>query len=297
MVNIMNKININASKFTPSIIREGVFGASFNKDGETLHLRMELITEKNSDYWDQFTQMTKWVANARFRGVLTNHVRVAGTENDWKYEDTKKVTGFTEEEFANFKEKAISFKNKKKDNLYLLENTTTGSYFMSTGSLEGESRYIVYITKNENFSIQDVSVEFQDYSIKKYIEIYGDILISVGSDFTPTDYFHNRGIFRNPYWVFMEKYAGLSMLLHGFIAAVAELYFSEKMKMCVRPVGGMQCIIKKNLLPGEGYVEKGDDEIDITDLEVSPDDPEVGMNHIQVAALTRIYYQTMEALS
>jgi hypothetical protein len=110
--------------------------------------------------------------------------------------------------------------------------------------------YIVYVTKNPDFSIQNAANK--KLNLKNFIESYSDILISVGTDFTAEDSFHNRGISRNPYWVFEEKYSGLSMLLHGFTGAVAEMFFPEKKFMKVKPVGIMQCIIKKNLFPNEG---------------------------------------------
>ena len=63
--------------------------------------------------------------------------------------------------------------------------------------------------------------------------------------------------------------------------------------MHVKPVGSMQCIIKKSLLPGEGYIEYKDEKIDITDLEVSATGVEGQMNYIKISALTRIYNQTI----
>jgi hypothetical protein len=123
--------------------------------------------------------------------------------------------------------------------------------------------------------------------------LYGDILISVGSDFSEKESFHNRGISRNPYWVFEEKYSGLSMILHGFTGAVADKFFSEKKIMCVKPIGSMQAIIKNQLLPGEGYIEDKKEKVDITKLEVSANDPEGEMNYIKISALTRIYNQSI----
>lgn len=79
------------------------------------------------------------------------------------------------------------------------------------------------------------------------------------------------------------------MLLHGFSGAVADKYFPEKKFMHVKPEGSMQCIIKKNLFPEEGYIEREGIKIDITILEIPNTDPEGEMNYITVSTLKRIY--------
>lgn len=274
----------------PCIIQDGVFGATFIRHGQSLFLRMELLTEANTEYWTLFKKMSCKVANQNSRGVLSALVNLAGNSDYPSYEKTKESTGFTEEEHIAFTEKAISLK-KKTDNkiVNLLAANSVGSNHMYTGFQLDQPNYIVYISKNPNFSIQNAGLTGKEFNLKNFIESYNDILISVGSDFSKRDSFHNRGISRNPYWVFEEKYAGLSMLLHGFSGAVAEKYFPEKKHMIVRPVGIMQCIIKKNLLPEEGYVDRSGTKVDLTDLEVSETDDEGELNYITVSALKRIY--------
>ncbi len=274
----------------PHIIQEGVFGATFNKGGESLFLRMELLTEANAKSWAQFKTMTCWVANQNSRGVLSGLVSLAGKANYPKYEEVKEVTGFSNEEYITFTEKAISLKEKTDKKIVdVLAANSVGSNHMHTGFNSGQLNYIVYISKNPNFSIQNADMTGKEIHLKNFIESYNDILISVGSDFSAEHSFHNRGISRNPYWVFEEKYSGLSMLLHGFTGAVADKYFPEKKLMHVKPVGSMQCIIKKNLLPEEGYIECSGTKIDLANLEVSKPDPEGEMNYITVSALKRIY--------
>lgn len=46
------------------------------------------------------------------------------------------------------------------------------------------------------------------------------------------------------------------MLLHEFTDAVANKYFLKKKFISVTALGSMQYLIKKNLLPGEGYIER-----------------------------------------
>lgn len=284
----------NTEELSPYIIREGVFGATFNNNKEPLFLRMELLTEKNTNSWHNFKEMTSWVANNNSRGVLSGLVSLAGKVNYPKYEDVKEVTGFTKEEYIAFTEKAINLKKKTQNKIVdLLAANSVGSNHMYTGFNPGKLNYIVYISKNRNFSIQVADMTGKELNLKNFIESYSDILISVGSDFSEEDSFHNRGISRNPYWVFEEKYSGLSMLVHGFTGAVAK-YFPKKTFMSVKPVGSMQYIIKKNLLPGEGYLERENKKIDLTTIEVSATDSEGAMNYIKISALTRIYNQAID---
>lgn len=272
------------------MIKEDIYGATFNKNGEDLFFRMELLTEANTKCWARFKEMTCWVANQNSRGVLSGLVSLAGEIDYPKHKEVEEVTGFTEDEYIIFTEKAIRLK-KKTDNkiVKLLEANSVGSNHMCTDFESGKLNYIVYVSKNPSFSIQNADMTGKEINLKNFIESYNDILISVGSDFSKEDSFHNRGISRNPYWVFEEKYSGLSMLLHGFSAAVADKYFTEKKLMHVKPVGSMQSIIKKNLAPGEGYIEHDGIRTDITTLDVSYTGPEGKMNHIMISALKRIY--------
>lgn len=87
------------------------------------------------------------------------------------------------------------------------------------------------------------------------------------------------------------------MLPHGFVAAVANQYFAEKSTVKVKPVGSMQLIIQKHLQPGDGYVVKDGQNIDITTLKkAASNDPEGEMNYIQVSALARIYNEMIRSL-
>ncbi len=281
---------------TPHVIREGVFGASFDKDGESLFLRMEFITEETSKCWSRYKELSSWMANSNGMGVLSNLVCQAGDpELQPKYETISRRTGFTIEEYTAFLEKAIKIKELTKNKIVeLLCASSNASDHMGIYFNPEKIRFIVYVTKNPDFSIQSVDVN-KNRSLKNYIESYNDILISVGSTFDEES-FENRGIFRNPYWVFEQKYSGLSMLLHGFSGAVAERFFPEKKQMQVKPMGSMQCIIIKHLLPGEGHAVVQGEKKDLVDFKVEADDLEGPMNCIQVSALSRIYYQSIEKL-
>ncbi len=283
----------NSLSTEPALIEKGIYGAAFKyKNEETLYLRMELLTEETAKSWVCYKEMANYVANVRGRGVLSGLVKVAGTENYPAYEKVKEVTGFTEKEFAIFTEKAIQLKKRNPKIATVLASNSTGCQHMGTGA--NGSQYIVYVTRNPHSSIKTTNT----YTLKNFIDSYSDILISVGSNFSQQKSFHNRGISRNPHWVFEEKYAGLSMLLHGFTGAVAAKFFPEKEIMFVRPVGSMQYIIKQNLLLGEGYIEDESNEnkkIDITNLETQLNDDEGWGNYIKLSALKRIYDQAMNS--
>jgi hypothetical protein len=268
------------------------FGTIYNyKNEETLYLRMELVTEKTSDCWYRFKDVARYMANSNSRGILSGLLSRAGTKNYPEYENIKECTGFTKEEFIRFTEKAVQLKELNSKLPGVLAANSIGSNHMSTAATG--SQYIVYVTKNPHFSIQKADEANKNCNLKGFIDSYSDILIAVGSDFCEKESFWSRGIFRNPYWVFEGKYAGLSMLLHGFTGAVAEKYFPDKELMTVKPVGSMQYIIKQKLLPGEGYIKNGETTIDITNLEVQPEDPEGHINYIKISALKRIYHQSL----
>ncbi len=275
----------------PYVIREGVFGATVHVNEEPLFLRMELLTKKNTNHWNRFKRMSCWIANQNSRGVLSGLVSLAGKANYPKYDkEIIDVTGFTNDEYVLLTEKAIRLKNKTNNKIVdLLNANSVGINHMST-SAEGLN-YVVYISKNRDFSILDQGqdVTGEGFTLKNFINSYSDILISVGSNFSGKNSFHNRGVSRNPHWVFEEKYAGLSMLLHSLPCVVASRFFPEKEEVHIKPVGSMQSIIKKSLLPGEGYLESGGEKIDLTTIEVLPTDPEGAMNYIKISALIRIY--------
>jgi hypothetical protein len=291
-----NNSNLNSPHLSSDyLIREGVYGAKIIHNNEPIYLRMERLTEETAKYWEQYKEMSKWIGGSN-RSVLHSLIYFAGDiPIDEHYELGKKATDFSKEEFNQFIEKAIALKKKRqKKTVEAITNNGVGSDFMHTYFKPEEQRYIIYATKNPQFSILGKS---ETMTLKNYIESYGDILISVGSDFTEINSFHNRGISRNPWWVFEEKYAGLSMLLHGFSGAVAEKHFPEKEVMKVVPVGSMQSIISKTLQKGDGftYVYKNDkyERVDLTDVVVSPDGGQGYPDHIKVSGLSRIFNKAL----
>lgn len=271
---------------SPKLVAPGVFEAVVIKNNEKIFLRMELITKENASDWFRYKYLTQWLAQDRSRGVFTRYL-LAAPEEYPTYEKAQEYSGFSLDEYNAFKEKMIEAgKNKKIINT--IQNLAGGSQHMSCGFSPGRLDFIVYATKNANFSIANTAKTEQ--KIKNYIETYGDILISVGSDFSyAQEYLHNRGIFRNPYWIIEDKYGGFSMLLHAMTGAVAEKFFQEKVGMLVQPLGGMQILINKSLQFGDGYVVVNGKRIDITELDDSLNYSE-NWNCIYIPALSRIFY-------
>lgn len=276
-----------------SCIQPGVFGATILRNGETIYLRMELLTQENAKGWAHYADSTFWMANGRTGGVLTAFMRTAGTDKHPPFDEAPATFGFTREEYAAFTEKVAERKKTDSKLIKLIEANGGGSNHIATGFIPSEVHYIVYASTNPNLSIRETADS--DLKLAEYIRSYSDILITVGSHFTPeTKSFHNRGIFRNPYWVLEGKYAGLSMLLHAMTGAVAKKFYPEMNMMHVKPLGSMQVIIKKHLQRGDGYVIFMGEKTDIKDLLTSPDDEEGEMNHIEVPALVRLFAEATQ---
>ena len=271
------------------IIREGVFGTSFVFDKEMLYFRMERITPNNQDSWKQYKRMSSKLTITS-RGIITILIFQAGEEQP-SFEEVKDVTGFDLKEYTTFMYTAAKLKGKMER---VIENTCTGAIFMDTSYCPSFKKYIAYITTNPNFDIIKTPLfPLEDMTLKEYITFYKDILITVGCDFTEDISYHNRGIFRNPYWVFEGKYNGLSILLHGFTGIVTNTYYSDKTHMEVTPVGSMQCLLQQYLLRDEGYTTKEDKNIDIKDIKVTPTSPQQYTFLIKVKALIRIIDDTL----
>ncbi|MBA2368301.1 MAG: hypothetical protein H0V82_04670 [Candidatus Protochlamydia sp.] len=275
---------------SPQIIHHGFFGTSVMRNNEKIFLRMESITQENTEGWRHHRMLTEYIANGNNRGVLSGLLELAGTNDYYCYDDAKDATGFSYEEYQTLTAKLIELKKKTNNKIVnVVKANSAGSQFMRTNV----GNFIIYASNNKNFSMKDT--EKAKFNLKSYIEAYSNILISVGSDFSSDkESVHNRGIFRNPYWVTEEKYGGLSMLLFGMAGAVAEKFFPKKNQLRVKPLGSQQCILVKNLEFGEGYIIKNGEKKDITELEISPSGAEGDLNYIQIAALSRVFYEAVK---
>lgn len=274
-------------------VSEGVFGFTFRRNNEDLFLRMQLLTKQNQERWS-YKEWSGAIANSSERDPLGTLAYWAGTDKSFH-----PSYGFTESEFKDLEEKIVKLKNKTDGKIIsLLAKNSAGINYMNTYA-DGH-RYIVYITRNRDFSILNCNqvdcksgVSSDQFNVKNFFKYYKDILIAMGSDFSQENSFHNRGIARNPYWVIEEKYAGLSMILQAFTGAFAANYFPDKILMKVKPTFIMQTILKKSLNKGDGYVEQNEGEsVDITEYQPK-EGMESPMNYIKVSALARIFNDTL----
>lgn len=276
----------------PRQIKPGVFEKKILRGDETVFLRMEAITQENTSAWEKYIGETERMSD-RKQGLLNCFVRNAGI----KEVPSKEKLGFEPEEYEAYKNKVIALREKTNHKISkLLEMNMVGRNEMSTSFFPGELHFVVYATKNPDFSIEEVNknIAGKELSLKEYIDAFGDVLISFGSNFSYDEKsFCNRGIFRNPVWLIEEKYAGLSMLLHGLTGAVAKKFYPEKEEMIVNPTGSMQVIIQKALKHGEGYALDSDtgEKIDIKDIVAVPDGSQGDIDHIKINALCRILFE------
>lgn len=291
-------IHINQHSSTasdPALLEEGLYGATFYMGKEPLYVRMERVTAENSEHWKMYRDYCYTITNGA-RGLLTVLTRYAGIDLKLTQytEQVGEITGFTDVEYMNFLEKLKTLREKTNGKILGQLGgipAGLGAFCLSPNSED----YVVYVTKNSAFSIKKVCALETPLNYKKFSEVYSDILITVGSYLVPNENrLHNRGIARNPYWVLEEKYAGLSMLLHGFSCMVAESFFPHRDTFRVNPTGSMQAILTKQLQKGDGYA---DNNIDITELSLLPDDSQLYNNTIKVSALTRIYRETVAQLA
>ena len=239
---------------------------------QLLYFHIEQLMIDNKEAWRQYKQLTSKFTDSN-RGIINTLIYVAN--DPFPYEEIKDVTGFDLQEYKEFIDKAILFKN----NL-IMDHINTGSHHMDTSY----EKFISYITINPYFCITDIEVS-ETMSLKQYFKSYRDLIITVGTNFSDEKSFSNHGIFRNPYWVFENKYCGLSMILHALTGLMANNFYPSKKLFKIKPVGSMLCIIKKYLLRGDGYM--GD--IDIKDIDVKPTSPEIrGFINIKIDSLLRI---------
>lgn len=99
--------------------------------------------------------------------------------------------------------------------------------------------YVCYLGKIENYYPDKLEHDRsgRDYSLHDYITRYKNLLMCVGVSFNRSaEVYEVRGIFRNPYNMLEGSYKNSSMILHGFMGAVAKKYYPEKKEEEVRPM-------------------------------------------------------------
>ncbi len=240
------------------------------QSGETIYLRMELITEKNKPYIDEYIRQVNsaWVTGNARCGILTymtHYIEPIGSDNyaftaeashlSWNVEtrsmwcpldDIKEFSGYSDEELKDFIQwmgkNGFHSKNEKRADLH---DTAGGSAFLHTSVGD----YFVYACKEASFFIHKTTILPNEIStLKRFVSQYKDMLICVGSTYSD-EHSVSRGIFRNPMTSIDKTYQGIAIALIGFSGAVAHRFLNKK-TMYVGPIGRMPGILcaalKKN---------------------------------------------------
>lgn len=240
----------------------GVYtGACITAAGETIYLRMELLTEKNSKAWQTYKLFSARVAGHKqsIIGTLPELIKEERSsdgeliyscdfQSKEQREKTLKRSGYTEDEFSAFVQLLgkHGFHAKGKNRDLLKDNDPEcGQWYQYNKMLGG--RYIILASTSAEFDINAIPViDAADFTAKKYEELYRKLLMTVGADFANPFMIEARGIFRNSYSVIAGTYKGISTALFGFAGAIAQIYFPSVREFAVRPMVSIQLIIEKS---------------------------------------------------
>lgn len=96
--------------------------------------------------------------------------------------------------------------------------------------------HIVYASKSP--IIGRIRFNSKSKGFQKYMENYGDVIMSVGVTIGPHTV-ENRGIFRNPLSIIDGGYTGISMMMHKFTCMMVRELYPEISIFRVRPLKKM----------------------------------------------------------
>lgn len=299
----------------PIQIGAGIFiGEGKAQSGEKFFLKMEQINNDNYEFWRKYLNATNNIAGGG-RSLLEGLMLTTKTECDEngntryvnsRYDDCSALLGLNRTEFQQLidslgKGGYLAGPEHYRKRSALLQIYAGSSNFPI--ARDGQ-HYAIFATKTRDFATrlpnQTNNAEPRDecITLKEYIIRYGDLLMCVGSWFTGSEQFHNRGIFRNPINMIENTYKGIAMVMHGFSAAVAQKFFPERKSMIVKPLASMQHLICISLKPEDYVIHDKNADLLIKQSNsafVDGDGFESGFNDIRVDALARYY--TEHALS
>lgn len=278
------------------------------KNGETIYLRMEEVTDENFKHWRQYREESEDYAGTREKfslygdpwgedikyGLIDCYLA-----NRPKYDATvQKRTGFDEEEYQEFLEKCLNLSASRRKGINL--NSIGSHHFLLAYQLKKEGKhFVVYATTNPRFSILNIR-EREYYDLKDYFDRFKEIILSVGcrlSELEPR-VFENRGIFRNPYWIINPGYGNISLVLHAMSAVVARKYFNKDV-LRITPIPSMQNIISNGLKEKNGVCYNLEDKhwydtasfgADYGDFPKSEPNLDFATNFIYAQSLEELYF-------
>lgn len=290
----------------PTKVGNRFVGKCYAGSGEPVYLTMQEISPENQAYWQQYVKASKSLAgyNSKLLVYLaerTVKVELPGVPAHYKFskkytEDLARQTGYTETEFNEFINFLghRGFNASEKQKIYALAGNAEGSEQISLKP----GHYIIYASKIEAFSIEHIELlpENSTMTLKAFRQNYSDLLMCVSSWNSAFNSLQNRGIFKNPGCAVLDGgYRDISLLMHGFIAAVA-LIFLNKENITVLPVSSMQHIILKAIPEKDISFTSDEPEAEYTRAKEMSENFRSStkvhqMNIIKATALAQLYYK------
>jgi hypothetical protein len=218
--------------------------------GETIYYGMEVLDNENIPKWLNYAEHTRELTGER--GLLVGLAQLSLDEV--KEMDLQKFTGFNDLELASYMNIIEQVRQKNPELAKAIRGVGSGI----AGFVPGYQRFVAYISKQPITGKFDFSnqPETQFVDVKTYNEIYKDILMSVGVNNGSTHVFENRGIFRNPASFLSGGHKNMSLMLHGFTAAVMSEFYGAQY-FIVTPVKSMHTLLAKTI-PSDQMLIAGD---------------------------------------
>ncbi|MCA9508071.1 MAG: hypothetical protein KC505_06610 [Myxococcales bacterium] len=245
-------------------------GKAKNKNGELLHLAYEKIDESNKDFWCFYHRKSTLLARY-FRAMA--EAFHSGRKSPFVYggREQQVVATLLGYDQAHYDSVINYLESSDKVNLLKYRVSYFESLFTDVkGGLDGFSfvpllgkfsrdvkeHYVVYAS---NKVIKQKNLNEKYFENKSFSENFGHILMSVGvyiyqSAPVVTHYGIQRNIehFLTP----IMPYPGISLILHGFSAAVSKQIYEDKKYMSTNTVGKMGEILKSKLDARQIFVDE-----------------------------------------
>jgi hypothetical protein len=227
--------------------------------GEPIYFGMEYFTqEKWLMYRDNAERMSNgWNSTLRTNGLLLYYARHSEPHNRPPHDDkVRTLTGFTRDEYNNFMEQLYTQGLYQENKVKALESISAGcAGFLTDKNVFYEIAYVSKEPVTGPFPFKNLK---ENMSVKEFLTAFDKLLMCVGSridENSPHTVYENRGIFINPASFLHGGYSGLSLMLHGFTAAVMHEIYPTLQYMAVSPLRNMFSILRKHIDPDDIYIK------------------------------------------
>lgn len=230
--------------------------AGITKDSEPIYFGMEKIDDSNRKDWENYVNWTQFMVNES-RGPLNIVVKFSKDKKilqNFSFSDVNKYLGFSSEsEYQAYVNKLDD--RKVYENAETIRGVAVGTVgFQNFCCFQSDQTYVAYISRRPvvgKFPFpNDLEIHGSGkvMTMKKYLQTYQDLIMTVASRMDDSDpmIYQNRGIFRNPLSFIEGGHRGLSLVLHGFTAAVTKTYLNKNF-MKVSPAPNMRQILENKL--------------------------------------------------